>query len=58
MLDLVPDKKLSYNDSYHNKKKMEIQLKPEKYYRHGDNSIEVGLQNKKKSGQYERTFFR
>ena len=57
-LDLMPEKKLSYNDSLHHKKKLEIQLKGEKYHRHGETTMEAGLREKKRSGQYERTFFR
>ena len=56
--DLVPEKKLSYNEAY-NKKRMEIQLKPDKYYKHSDHSgIDMGVRDKKKSGHYEKTFFR
>lgn len=50
--DIVPEKKLSYNEAY-NKKKMEIQLKSDKYCKNGDHSIiDFGIRDKKKSGQY------
>lgn len=54
LLDLMPDKKMSYNEAAHQqKKRVDLQMKPDKYYRHGDNStIEVGLRDKKRSGQY------
>ena len=49
---------MSYNDAY-NKKKVDLQLKPDKYGRHIDVSmVDMGLRDKKKSGQYEKTFFR
>ena len=50
--DIVPEKKLSYNEAY-NKKKIEIQLKSDKYCKNGDHSIiDFGIRDKKKSGQY------
>lgn len=57
LIDLVPEKKLSYNEAY-NRKKLELQLKPDKYHRHIDNPAEHGLREKKRSGQFEKTFFR
>lgn len=55
----MPEKKMSYNDSLNQKKKLEIQLKGEKFNRHGETTLmEAGFREKKRSGQYERTFFR
>lgn len=51
----MPEKKLSYNE---HKKKSDLHLKSDKYHRHIDNStLEIGV-HKKRSGQYEKTFFR
>ena len=53
MKDIIPEKKMSYNDVY-NKKKGDLQLKSDKYGRHIDVSMmeNGGMREKKKSGQY------